>query len=371
MTVVTKYNVASNSTVVLLKYRSFNDLPCKLKCELISKLRELVMEPSTKEVAKSPFAVSLLHFNSTAQWYRRAARDPRDSVRQEEEKAHDVSKEKKNEVNAINVRRLHLTMRNLDQDQLQLTFILGVIDRLRKQHDLFYRLVKKTPNPDDRDRLYLRVKEEFDRLEHQLTYFRSSIVDVANRAQRLLDLVSRPRHGWLSSVLMFVDQLFNLSGQQNARWSEKVGKQAMHEGASMRAIAIVSMLFLPGTFVCVSIMAPFSSACINGTQGILGTNLFSQEDSSPESTSNKAQSAFRAASQWWILLVTILPLTGLTFIGWSIWRKRTEKEITRKIAQEDLEAGKLQDAERQMSTARRKSTFANIEWKRRLSFVRK
>jgi hypothetical protein len=194
MTVVTKYNVASNTTVVLLKYRSFNDLPCKLKCELISKLRELVMEPSTQEVAKSPFAVSLLHFNSTAQWYRRAARDPRDSVRQEEEKAHDMSKEKKNEVDAINVRRLHLTMRNLDQDRLQLTFILGVIDRLRKQHDLFYRLVRKTPNPDDRDWLYLRVEEEFDRLDNQLTYFRSSIEDVANRAQRLLDLVSHSGH---------------------------------------------------------------------------------------------------------------------------------------------------------------------------------
>lgn len=29
--------------------------------------------------------------------------------------------------------------------------------------------------------------------------------------------------------------------------------QAMHESASMKAIAVVSMLFLPGTFVSVSI----------------------------------------------------------------------------------------------------------------------
>ena len=190
MTIVTKYNVVTKSTVVLLKYRSFNDLPCKLKWELISKLKELVMEPSTQGVAESPFAISLLHFNSTAQWYRRAARDPRDSVRNEEEKAHDGSHDKKTDISAINIRRLHLTMRNLDQDKLQLTFILGVIDRLRKQHDLFYRVIKKTPNPDDRDWLYLRVDEEFDRLENQLTYFRSSIEDVSNRAQRLLDLVS-------------------------------------------------------------------------------------------------------------------------------------------------------------------------------------
>ncbi|PSN67407.1 hypothetical protein BS50DRAFT_494021 [Corynespora cassiicola Philippines] len=233
MTIVTKYNVATNTTVVILKYRSFNDLPCRLKQELIEKVEELVQQPSTRFIASNPFAISLLHFNSTAQWYRRAARDPRDSVRIEEEKAHEQAREKKNEVNAINVRRLHLTMRNLDQDKVQLTFILGVIDRLRKQHDLFYRLVRRQRTLEDRDWLFLRVDEEFDRLENQIIYFRSSIEDVSNRAQRLLDL------------------LFNLSGQQNARWSEKVGMQAMHEGASMRAIAIVSMLFLPGTFVCV------------------------------------------------------------------------------------------------------------------------
>lgn len=195
ITIVTKYNVATGSTVVLLKYRSFNDLPCKLKRELISKLCELVMEPSTQIIAKDPFAISLLHFNSTAQWYRRAARDPRDSVRMEEEKAHDVSKDKKNEVNAINVRRLHLTMRNLDQDKLQLTFILGVIDRLRKQHELFYRLVKKSASLDTRESLYLRVDEEFNRLENHVMYLRSSIEDVSKRAQRLLDLVS--------SILLF------------------------------------------------------------------------------------------------------------------------------------------------------------------------
>lgn len=85
-------------------------------------------------------------------------------------------------------------MRNLDQDKLQLTFILGVIDRLRKQHDLFYRVVRKSHSPDDRDWLFSRVDEEFDRLENQLTYFRSSIEDVSHRAQRLLDLVSNLKH---------------------------------------------------------------------------------------------------------------------------------------------------------------------------------
>ncbi|KAF2189219.1 hypothetical protein K469DRAFT_683656 [Zopfia rhizophila CBS 207.26] len=324
MTIVTKYDVASDTTVVLLKYRSFNDLPCRLKRELISKVHELVMQPTTESIVSNPFAITLFHFNSTAQWYRRAARDPRDSVRNEEEKAHDQAKGNKNEVNAINVRRLHLTMRNLDQDKLQLTFILGVIDRLRKQHDLFYKLVERVPVPEDRDWLYLRVDEEFDRLENQITYFRSSIEDVSNRAQRLLDL------------------LFNLSGQQNARWSEKVGLQAMHESASMRAIAIVSMLFLPGTFVC----------------GILGTNLFSAEESG---SGGDPGTPFKVSSRWWILLVTMIPLTGLTFLIWFVWRSRTESQVTKKIAEEDFQREEFQkDVESGKGSKKRRRSLAAL-----------
>ncbi|PVH94309.1 hypothetical protein DM02DRAFT_693534 [Periconia macrospinosa] len=318
MTIITKYDVASDTTIVLLKYRSFNDLTSKLKRELISKVHELVMQPTTESIASNPFAITLLHFNSTAQWYRRAARDPRDRVRSEEEKAHDQAKGNKNEINAINVRRLHLTMRNLDQDKLQLTFILGVIGRLLSM-------------PEDRDWLYLRVDEEFDRLENQITYFRSSIEDVSNRAQRLLDL------------------LFNLSGQQNARWSEKVGLQAMHESASMRAIAIVSMLFLPGTFVC----------------GILGTNLFSAEESG---SGRNLGTRFKVSSQWWILLATMIPLTGLTFIIWVVWRSRTESQITRNIVEEnflsemfqkDVESGKGPQRRRSLRHPRRFSLIPN------------
>ncbi|OSS54163.1 hypothetical protein B5807_00375 [Epicoccum nigrum] len=324
MTVVTKYNVATRSTVVLLKYRSFNDLPTKLKCDLISKLKELVCQPNTELIAHNPFAVSLLHFNCTAQWYRRAARDPRDSVRHEEEKAHDISKNKKNEVEAINVRRLHLTMRNLDQDKLQLTQIIGTISSLRKQHESFYRFVKKVSAPEDRDWLYLRVEEELDRLDDQLHYLRASIEDVCGRAQRLLDL------------------LFNLSGQQSARWSEKVGRQAMHESANMRAIAIVSMMFLPGTFV----------------SGILGTNLFTQEELNSDSD---AGSPFRASAHWWILLITILPLTALTFLGWSMWRTKSEKDIETKILNEGKEAIELQEFEPvDLKGQRRRSSIATM-----------
>lgn len=191
MTSITKYDVSTKSTVVIFKHRSFNDLPIKRKCELASKLKELVMQGSTERIAPSPFAAALLHFNGTAQWYRQAARDPRDSVRKEKEKSHEFHKAKKNEVDVINVRRLHLTMRNLDKDKLQLTEIIGIIESLREQHEAFYRFVKRIPGAEKKDQTYLRVDEELKRLIKQLNYQRSSIKDVFGRAQRLLNLVSQ------------------------------------------------------------------------------------------------------------------------------------------------------------------------------------
>ncbi|KAF2636939.1 hypothetical protein P280DRAFT_408555, partial [Massarina eburnea CBS 473.64] len=76
------------------------------------------------------------------------------------------AKGKRNEVDAINMQRLHLMRRDLDQDKVQLTFILEVIGRLRRQRNRFYRLARRVLVPEDRDWLYIRVGEELDRLEN-------------------------------------------------------------------------------------------------------------------------------------------------------------------------------------------------------------
>lgn len=77
-----------------------------------------------------------------------------------------------------------------DQDKIQLTQIIGAVKNLRKQNDLFYTPVRKATAPENRDWLYLRVKEEYDGLDNQLQHLRASIDCVYLRAQRLLDLVS-------------------------------------------------------------------------------------------------------------------------------------------------------------------------------------
>lgn len=187
MTIVTRYDVKTGSTLILLKYRSFNDLTERLKRELTQKLKLFVQDPKTASLTIDPFALPLWHFHVTIQYFRRAARLPRDIIREQEVKAHDSF----DELTGMSLQTLHLALGSLDQDKMQMAFLIDTIRRLRVQHELFYRLVRDESNPDRRAWVYHRVREELDRYECQLEYFKSSAADVAGKGQRLLDLVSR------------------------------------------------------------------------------------------------------------------------------------------------------------------------------------
>ncbi|WEW59164.1 hypothetical protein PRK78_004633 [Emydomyces testavorans] len=316
MTIVTHYDVKSQATVILLKYRSFNDLPRPLKIDLKDKLLDFIVNPSTATLATNPFSLHLLHFNSAIQYYRRAARDPRDSVRKEEIKAHGGEAD----LSEIDLRRLHLTLTSLDQDKVQLNFILGVISSLRVQHDRFYRLVKGVRDPDQHDWLYTRVEEEYARFENQITYFKTSIEDVATRAQRLLDL------------------LFNLSTRHSTHSSARMAEESMKESASMSTIAIVTMIFLPGTFVAVrdeatSLLIPTFAA-----NGFLGTNLVG----GPNAPDNKPRGTrILVSSQWWIFPAVTIPLTLLTLLIWYSWKLYVERMVRRRIMMDKMKHGEV------------------------------
>ncbi|KAJ5964883.1 uncharacterized protein N7479_004759 [Penicillium vulpinum] len=296
MTIVTRYDAKTDTTLALLKYRSFNDLPQRLHEELVDNLETFVRTPNTASLAKNPFIPSIIHFNPTIQYYRRAARDPRDTIRAEERRVLDTA----GEHSRTDLPKLYLTLTSLDQDKIQMNFILGVIERLRKQHEVFQAIVKRKPDVQDRDLLYFRVEEELDRFENQMTYFKSSVEDIARRVERLLDL------------------LFNMSSRVNTQSSMKMTKYAMQESASMSTISVVTMLFLPGTFIAT----------------ILGTNIIAGPDRGDGESPGDRR--LLVSSQWWILLVATLSLTLATFVGWHWMRDRSKRTLKLKISKHEV-----------------------------------
>jgi hypothetical protein len=187
MTVVVRYHTQSASTFMLLKYRSTNSLPLERQNELVDRLITLMEHSSTSKLASDPFALFLFHFTFMIECYSETARGPRNDVRREEKKMRGNQKT----LPDLNLGALHLTLWGLDQDQLEMAFILDLVTKLRKLHDVFYRVIKDQPDPFKRHWLYVRVEEELDWFENQTTYLKSSAEAVASRAQRLIDLVSR------------------------------------------------------------------------------------------------------------------------------------------------------------------------------------
>jgi hypothetical protein len=294
MTIVTRHCLRTRTTLYLIKYRSFNDLPGLLHDELVQNLEAFVRSPRAKDLVQNPFVLSILHFGPTIQYYRRAAREPRDTARDEEVRVHSGNEA----IERVDLQKLHLTLTSLDQDKIQMNFILEVIGRLRRQHELFQSLVRAMDGgKGGKDWVCGRVDEELDRFENQMNYFRSSNEDVARRVERLLDL------------------LFNMTSRISTQSTMQMTRYAMQESASVGTISIVTMIFLPGTFIA----------------GILGTNIISGPSRPDHSVPTPDDMRLLISSQWWILVVATVVLTMATFIVWWFLRQRGKRMMERKV----------------------------------------
>ena len=80
-------------------------------------------------------------------------------------------------------------------------------------------------------------------------------------------------------------------------------------------MAAVTMFFLPGTFVSVSITSTFvqdaSHACL--IQTLFSMVFFNT------GTNAAGKTSLLLAPQWWLFPAITIPLTGLVFLIWIVW----------------------------------------------------
>ncbi|KAL9025640.1 MAG: hypothetical protein Q9196_005566, partial [Gyalolechia fulgens] len=100
---------------------------------------------------------------------------------------------------------------------------------------------------------------------------------------------------------------YNLLANRDSITSHSIAHDARQDGAAMKTIAMVTMLFFPATFV----------------SSFLGTNLVTLEPGGDD-----GRTRFVFSDLWWIYLVSAIPLTFVTlsvYIFWSRRRSRREK----------------------------------------------
>ena len=123
---------------------------------------------------------------------------------------------------------------------------------------------------------------------------------------------------WLSNYTtrtnIRINLHFNLASQTDnktnlavASTSKTIAEATLHDSSSMITIATMTMLFLPGTFVC----------------AILSMSVF---DNSGQDAQGRP--TLRVLPQWWIFPVATVVLTGFVVSIWRIWQlKRLEQNM--------------------------------------------
>ncbi|KAF2834533.1 hypothetical protein M501DRAFT_922224, partial [Patellaria atrata CBS 101060] len=90
--------------------------------------------------------------------------------------------------------------------------------------------------------------------------------------------------------------LFNLIAQEDQNTNIKIASASKRDSTSMKAIAAVTMAFLPGTFVAT----------------LLSMDIFKWD-------ANEASGVISA--RFWIYWAITVPLTLLTFVTWGLWMR--------------------------------------------------
>jgi Mg2+ and Co2+ transporter CorA len=84
---------------------------------------------------------------------------------------------------------------------------------------------------------------------------------------------------------------------QIAKKSASIAYETRRDSAAMKTIAILTMLYLPATFVC----------------SLFGTNFFAL------STNGPGIPVFVVSDLWWMYPATAVPLTLLNLVVWRVW----------------------------------------------------
>lgn len=106
----------------------------------------------------------------------------------------------------------------------------------------------------------------------------------------------------------------------------KLTNETFDDNATVRVVTVVTLIYLPASFVSVSMAAASWTARLTRGQTVLGMNLFSFHD-------GKGTQNFTISKQFWIFVVLAVPLTLLTLGSWFIFTRR--RVLRRKLQRSD------------------------------------
>ncbi|KAF2096114.1 hypothetical protein NA57DRAFT_78886 [Rhizodiscina lignyota] len=125
--------------------------------------------------------------------------------------------------------------------------------------------------------------------------------------------------GMKARMALQLNVLYSVVAQEDNRLSARLAASSGKDSTSMKILAFITALFLPGTFVATLFsMGMFAWRFDNGT------------------SANGTENSSTVSNQFWIYWATALPLTAVTLIGWALWWQ-VEMRVFRKAFAEALD----------------------------------
>ncbi|KAI0166855.1 hypothetical protein GGR52DRAFT_555910 [Hypoxylon sp. FL1284] len=140
----------------------------------------------------------------------------------------------------------------------------------------------------------LRARNELcESVGSSSTFTASNVCDALDHLAESLKSWQRWLRSYKSRKDTAMNLVFNLVTQQDAETSTRIARDTKDDSASMKIIAVLTMIFLPATAV----------------SGFFSMAFFSVDD----------QGVFISSVMAWLFAATTVPLTILIFMSWLFW----------------------------------------------------
>jgi hypothetical protein len=115
-------------------------------------------------------------------------------------------------------------------------------------------------------------------------------------------------------------QMLNTIMQSDAEYTAAIALDGKRDSIAMKTIAILGIVFLPGTFIAT----------------LFSINMFDW-GLAAGSGSSKQTASLRVSRNMWIYWAITVPLTVMTFLVWILWSRRENQKTSRRFKGECLE----------------------------------
>lgn len=168
--------------------------------------------------------------------------------------------------------------------------------------------------------LYLDTKEDLRAISFMIDGVNSKISQARERSAALNSSVMSPLSVKPSQYKMLTLQKFyNTISQIDNQLNYQIAKATRMDSYDMRAIALLTTFFLPGTFVAVSVnFTPdsYGPSNLRISQAFFSSGVFTFESS---------DSSIVQKTPMWIYWAITIPLTFVVVTSWMFWSKNHKK----------------------------------------------